>query len=295
MVSERYSFFSPRYGPLSALRGFHARADVFEGALEWPDVLNVLRELATASRRGESSDLMALGKAAGELPSGRSSTDWLLDGLARAIDRGTLVLVQGWGTPGTITSSPVPDSGNERIVARAMGEARDLAFEGERYVVKTSASWRQSPDRLFQALHPDVARGVLARLAARSSWPKDQQAALAEVGANLADPTKPESLENGLVLLRRGSSGAAAAPAEESTVAVTPSQVKPKEEKKEEKVDPVMDGRKVDLDLEEVELPVEELAAGDPEPSPDGAAADAPEAGEEPEAPSDSSSDPEAP
>jgi hypothetical protein len=208
---------------------------------------------------------VALSKMAGPaMLASRAPTDRLLDGLTRAIDRGTLVLVQGWGTPGTIASSVAPGTGNERIAARAMGEAREIAFEGERYVVKTSASWRQSPNQLFEALRPDLARGVLARLAARPRWSKDQKSALAEVGTKLADPAQPDSLEGGLVLLRRGSFGATSVPPEEATTAVTPSQaVKPTEEK----VDPVMDGRMVDLDLEEVELPVEETATEDTEPS----------------------------
>jgi hypothetical protein len=295
MVSDRYSFFSPRYGPVSALRVFHAHTRTFDGALARHDVLNILRELATDARRGDRSDLAALSKMVGpEMLAGRAATDRLLDGLTRAIDRGTLVLVQGWGTAGTTASSPEQGRGNESLVARAMGEAREIAFEGERYVVKTSASWRQFPDQLFEALRPDVARGVLARLASRPRWSKDQKAALEEVGTKLADPAKPESQEAGLVLLRRGSFGATSLPPEAATAAVTPSQaVKPTEEK----VDPVMDARMVDLDMEEVELPVEETAAEDPEaPEDDAAAGDAEtsEPGGEPAAPegSDDSSDP---
>ena len=284
MVSDRYSFFSSRLGPVSALRVFHGHTGTFEGALGRHDVLDVLRELATDSRRGDRSDLVALSKMVGPAGlGGRSPTDRLLDGLTRAIDRGTLVLVQGWGTPGTIASSPDQDGGNEQLVARAMGEAREIAFEGERYVVKTAASWRRSPDQLFQALPPDVARGVLTRLAARPRWSKDQKAALEEVGSKLSDSAKPDSQEGGLVLLRRGSFGATSLEPEAASAAVTPSQaVRPTEEK----VDPVMDGRMVDLDLEEVELPVEETAAEDTESPEDGAAADdagAAEADEEPD------------
>ena len=295
MVSDRYSFFSPRYGPVSALRVFNAHTGTFDGALARHDVLNIVRELETDSRRGDRSNLAALSKMVGpEMLAGRAPTDRLLDGLTRAIDRGTLVLVQGWGTAGTTASSPDQAGGNEQLVARAMGEAREIAFEGERYVVKTSARWRQFPDHLFEALRPEVARGVLARLAARPRWSKDQKAALDEVGTKLADPAKADSQEAGLVLLRRGSFGATSPPPEAATTAVTPSQaVKPTEEK----VDPVMDARMVDLDMEEVELPVEETAAEDTEASGDADADDdaqASEFSEEPAAPegSDDSSEP---
>ena len=238
----------------------HRDTGTFEGELARHDVLGLLMELAANSRRGQRTDLVALSKMVGpQMLASTLPTDRLLDGINRAVDRGSLVFVLGWGTPGTTANSPAQAHSVEQIVARAMGGAGEIAFDGERYVVKSSASWRQLPDQFFEALRPDVARGVLARLSARPRWSKDQKAALEEVATNLADRTKPDSLETGLVLLRRGSFGVADFPKDEATAAVTPSRAV----EQVEKVDPVMDGGMVELDTEEVDLPVESDPAED--------------------------------
>jgi hypothetical protein len=298
MSGGRYSFFSSRHGAVSALRAFRAGTAPSEAAFSRYHACAILRELALGSRRGQRTELVALttllepGLLANMLPSDR-----LLDELIRAVDRGQLLLVHGWGTTGSSAPSPARGHAAQQLAARAMGGAGELSFEGERYVVRDFASWSRLADPLFEALRPDVAQGVLTRLAARPRRSREQKAALAEVVTKLADRTKPDSLEAGLVLLRRVSFGVTNLP-EEATAAATPSQLgkqAPKIEQ-DDKVDPVMDGGTVELDLAEVELPVDSDGAEDPDASDDDGApadAEASEGGDEPETPeqSDDSSD----
>jgi len=275
MVSAgRYQFFSPRHGPVTAVRVFGGGGGP-AAALRRLEALALLRELEAEVRSGERGHLLALSELVeAGLPIANTSSARLLEGLTGAVDRGDLVLHRGWGTGEGDDADSVEGRANQELAARAMGSAADLVIDGENYVLKTAGAWRAYSDReSFESLRPEQARAVLVRLAAQPRWSKDQREALEQAMTKLADPRKPES-RDGLVLLRRGSIGTTWY--EEPVEAVTPSRARVREEV--ESVDPLMDGATTELDTADAELPVSEEPPADADPD-----ADAPQDTDEPE------------
>jgi len=228
-----------------------------------------------------------------------------------AVSDGTILVLDGWmmgrswtprrfatkgGAAGASADHHRESTGEAGLARRAMGgRGEEVAFEGARYVLLPASSWRELREQGgYEVVRHGEAVAILQRMATRASS-ADQKAALGEAANALANTTRT-FVREGLFLVRQSASASFSAKTETAAV-VTPSQVAKQIKQAElvENVDPVMEGGTVELDLSEVELPVDsdaeateasedESAPGDPEASEPGGEPETPE-------PSDDSSD----
>jgi hypothetical protein len=172
--ADRHRFLSSR-GALTAVRSSAASAGDKQAALRPLDAGGVVRRMAETSM-GDRQPLMDL---AGCLPSLSSFTGhhvpvaMLVDRLVEAAERGTLLLVPGWGmgADGAAAESPKAPGGRLR--------GRDLPFEGRVYRIVAPSGFVRGGD--YHLVRADQAGAILDRMMAAPGLKPADRAALAEV------------------------------------------------------------------------------------------------------------------
>jgi hypothetical protein len=139
---------------------------------------------------------------------------------------------------------------------------RSFHYAGRSYRLVADVDLSKLPNRdHYEVSSQADAVVVLDAVAQQAATNAGLVALLAEARAKLTADWSPPRQPEGLVLLKR--IAVAASVASSTGSALTPSQLK----RQFEEVAPVMDGSTVELDLAEVELPVEDAAAEDTEDS----------------------------